>query len=355
MTSIAQSELLEVTGGVDSHKDRHVAAAVDAIGRFLGTAAFPATPAGYQQLLAWLAGFGPVGRVGVEGTGSWGAGLTRYLQAQGVAVIEVDRPNRQKRRRRGKSDPVDAEAAARAVLAGEATGAPKSQDGLVEAIRMLRLTRRSAVKARTQALNQVHALVVTAPEPLRGQLRHLKRDRLGKAAAALQVTAEGIDGPLAGARFALRGLGRRWQALTAEIAESDRELGVLLGQAAPELLAVFGVGPEVAATLLVTAGDNRERLRSDASLAALCGVSPVEASSGKHTRHRLNRGGNRQANNALWRVVIVRMGRHEPTRTYVARRTAEGKTKKEIIRCLKRYVAREIYGILRHITSPTPA
>jgi len=342
-----------ILGGVDTHKDIHAAAAMTETGRLLGTAEFPTTPAGYRRLLAWLRGFGPLERVGIEGTGSYGAGLCRYLQSQGVAVVEVNRPNRQWRRRRGKSDPVDAEAAARAVLAGEAVGAPKSQDGGVEAIRLLRLARRSAIKARTQAANQLQGVVETAPAALREKLRALGVSAL--VASARRFRCGPPTTPAAAARFALKSLATRWAALDAEVRRLDEQLGQLVASAAPELLAVHGVGVETAGALLVAAGDNPERLANEASFAALCGGSPVDASSGRRQRHRLNRGGNRDANRALWVIVLVRLARDPRTRRYVERRTGEGLTKKEVIRCLKRYVAREIYKILIAEAEPDTA
>ena len=342
-----------VLGGVDTHKDIHAAAAMSETGRLLGAAEFPTTPAGYRRLLAWLRSFGPVERVGIEGTGSYGAGLCRYLRSKGVEVVEVNRPNRQWRRRRGKSDSVDAEAAARAVLAGEAVGAPKSQDGGVEAIRMLRLARRSAIKARTQAANQLQGVVETAPVSLREKLRALSIPAL--VASARRFRCRVPTTPEAAARFTLKSLAGRWAALDAEVGRLDEQICQLVETAAPALLAVNGVGVEVAGALLVAAGDNPARLADEASFAALCGVSPVDASSGRRQRHRLNRGGNRDANRALWVVVMARMARDARTRRYVERRTGEGLSKKEIMRCLKRYVAREIYKILVSSTAPDTA
>jgi transposase len=287
---------------------------------------------------------GTVVRVGVEGTGSFGAGLARYLAGEGVTVVEVNRPDRQRRRRRGKSDTVDAESAARAALSGDASGRPKSADGRVEAIRVLRLARRSAVKARTQAANQIRDLIVTAPDQLRCRLRKLSTQ--ARVDACARFRAGEVSEPSGATKAALRTLALRYQALTAEIAALDAQLAQLCAAVNPALLAAPGVGTEVAATLLVTAGDNPQRMRSEASFAALCGASPVEASSGKVTRHRLNTGGDRQANNALWWIVLVRMSSDPTTKAYVARRTAEGKSKKEIIRCLKRHVAREMFKLL---------
>ena len=330
-----------VTGGVDTHKDFHVCVAVDELGRVLGTEQFPTTLRGYRSLLRWLGGFGQLGAVGVEGTGSWGAGLARFLTDAGVEVIEVNRPNRQARRKRGKSDPADAEAAARAVLAGEAVGTPKAATGTVESIRLLRVARRSAMKARTQAANQVHSVIDTAPEELRAKLIGLKeRERITKAA---RMRSNDTSTPLGAAKLALASLARRWLLLTEEITQLDTHLAVLVESAAPSLLGIKGVGVATAATLLSATGDNPTRLRSDRSFAALCGSSPVDASSGRQLRHRLNRGGDRQANCALYLIVLNRLSWDQRSKDYVARRTAEGKTKKEIIRCLKRYVAREVY------------
>jgi transposase len=340
-----------VTVGVDTHKDLHVAAATDQLGRRLGTTQVQATIAGYATLLAWAQGLGEVQAWGVEGTGSYGAGLARFLAAHHQQVLEVNRPDRATRRRRGKSDPVDADAAARAVLAGQASGTPKAQDGTVEMLRALRVARQSAVKARTQTINAIKALLVTAPTQLREQLGGLPTTALIHKAATLEPGT--LASPTAATMLALRGLGHRYQHLDAEIALLTGKLNTLTTKAAPNLRALLGVGPDSAAALLITAGDNPSRLRSEAALAALCGSSPVEASSGKTRRHRLNRGGNRQANAALHRIVIVRLRWHQPTRDYLARRTAQGKSKKEIVRCLKRYVAREVFAVLQQIDDQT--
>ncbi len=283
----------------------------------------------------------------MEGTSSYGAGLARHLKSRGIEVLEVERPKRRQRslRRNGKSDHADAEAAARAVLAGEAAGMPKSGDGEVEMIRVLRAARRAAVKARTQAANQLKNLVVTAPEGLRGRLRELSTKALVATAVRLRPGAR-PNNPEEATRFALRSVARRYRSLSEEIAELDVQLARLVARVAPGLVALPGVGTDHAATLLVAAGDNPERLKSEASFASLCGVSPVEASSGKVVRHRLNRGGNRDANRALHSICVVRMGRDRRTQSYVARRTGEGKSKREVMRCLKRYVAREVYRVL---------
>jgi transposase len=338
-----------VVGGVDTHGRTHHAAAIDAgTGKLFGDHEFPATAKGYRQLLAWLGGFGTVDKVGVEGTGSYGAGLLRYLSGQGVTVIEVARPNRQQRRLQGKSDPLDAIAAARAVLAETATTTPKPRDGVVEAIRLIRTTRRSAARARRVALAQMHGLLFGAPDELRQQLAGLDRAALAARCAALRPNLIGhLDDPAMVAKAMLRRLGRRVQALDVEIADADAQLADLIQATAPTMLAVFGVGTEVAGQLLTTAGENPHRLHTEAALARLCGVAPVPASSGSTVRHRLHRGGDRQANSALHLVVINRLRWHPPTKIYLQRRTAEGKTKKEIIRCLKRAVVRELYTALK--------
>jgi transposase len=328
-----------------------VACVLDQLGRHLATTRVATTPRGYRALLAWAQSLGEVQAWGVEGTGCYGAGLARFLDAQGQLVLEVHRPDRSARRRRGKSDPVDAEAAARAVQAGQATAISKAADSIVEMVRCLRVARTSAAKARTQAANALRALVVTAPVELRRreQLRDLSAAQLASTAARLRPGP--VVAPTAATKLALRVLGERYQALTRELAMLDAQLDRLTAQAAPGLRQLCGVGPEIAGALLVAAGDNPGRLYSEAAFSMLCGVSPIEASSGKTVRHRLNRGGNRQANTALYRIVVVRLRWHQPTRDYLARRTTQGLTKREIIRCLKRYVAREVFAALQAPTT----
>ncbi len=335
----------EVILGVDTHLDVHVGVVIDSVGRVKGTLSIQTNLIGYEQLLTWARSFGKLHRAGIEGTGSYGAGLTRFLQTNGVVIVEINRPNRSRRRSRGKSDPTDAESAARSVLADDATGTPKSQSGMAEALRTLSVARRSAVKAKTQAVNQLRALLVSAPSLIRDALLKVKPEHCVAACAALPEDDE-TNVVLACLKTTLRLLARRWNALHDELRELDKQLTRLTKLAAPRLLGRFGVGPQTAATLLVTAGDNPTRLRNEAALAALCGVSPLEASSGKTSRHRLNRGGQRQANNALWTIAMVRMRSDARTREYVARRTREGLSKKEIHRCLKRYIVRELYPLI---------
>lgn len=347
MPSITPDEAaIEVFGGVDTHSDTHTAAVIDQVGRVLGTHEFPATAAGYTDLLAWLRGHGRLGRVGIEGTGAYGAGLARLLRAKHVTVIEVDRPDRKTRRFQGKSDPINAIQAARAALAGERTGSPKQRDGRVEALRNLRVARRSAVNQRADTQRQMKTLIVTAPDELRARLRGLNIKQLIVTCVNLRPDRADAATPATAVKLALRSLARRHQQLSAEIADLDELLEPLVAAINPGLLAAHGVGPDVAGQLLVSAGENHDRLTSEAAFAMLCGVAPIPASSGKTNRHRLNRGGDRQANAALYRVVLVRLRWDPRTRDYMQRRTKEGKSKKEIIRCLKRYVARELYQLI---------
>lgn len=341
--------IIEVAGGVDTHSDTHTAAVIDQVGRVLGTEQFPADTAGYAALLDWMRSFGQLVGVGVEGTGAYGAGLARLLHRQEVLVIEVDRPDRKTRRFQGKSDPIDAVQAAKTALAGERTGVPKQRDGRIEALRNLRVARRSAVDQRADAQRRIKTLIVTAPDDLRERLRSLGVKDLITTCANLRPDRTDAASPATAVKIALRSLARRHQQLTAEIADLDELLEPLVAAINPGLVAANGVGTDVAGQLLVTTGDNHDRLTSEAAFAMLCGAAPIPASSGKTNRHRLNRGGDRQANKALYRVVICRLRWDPRTRAYMERRTKDGLSKKEIIRCLKRYVARELYQL---ITTP---
>jgi len=347
MSSITDVSLLGIAVGVDTHKDFHVAAAKDALGRSLAHARFAANRAGYEQLLRWAQAQGELFGFGIEGAGSYGAGLARYLNSHGQTVIEVARPSRQHRTRHGKSDPSDANAAASAVLAGDALGTPKSADGHIEAMRMLQTTRASAVRAKSSAVVALQSLVVTAPDELRDQLIGLSPRAMVRVCAELSTESSPttpVDAAIAG----LRMLARRYEYLEQEATLLGAQIAALVRLACPQLLELFGVGPEIAATVLVAVGDNANRLSSEAAFANVCGVAPRDASSGRQQRHRLNRGGNRQANRALHTLVVVRLRSHIPSRQYMARRLAEGKTKREVMRCLKRYVAREIYATIQH-------
>lgn len=340
-----------IIGGVDTHGDTHHAAVVSLNGTRVADAEFPTTAHGYADLVTWLRGFGRISKVGVEGTGSYGAALSRHLHAQGVTVIEVNRPDRSQRHLRGKSDPLDAYAAAEAVLAGRATTTPKSGTGIVEAIRALHTTRAGAVKARTAAMNELRALLVTAPTGLREQLRGLGPAALIEACIRLRPSTNLAD-PAVAVKAALRSLARRYRALTTEITDLDTALQPLVEHACPQLIAMHGVGHHTAAQLLITAGDNPDRIDSEAAFAALCGVAPIPASSGKTHRHRLSRGGDRQANRALYLITITRLATCPDTRAYRDKRTQNGLSTKDTIRCLKRYIARQIYKALISANEP---
>ena len=304
-----------LTGGVDTHADIHVAAVIDPDGGLLGVESFATDLAAYKQLSGWMCAFGKIGLVGVEGTGSYGAGLARHLHREGLVVVEVDRPNRQERARQGKSDALDAIEAARAALSGRAFGVAKTRDGNVEAIRALMVARRSARESRTKAINQIRQLVYTAPDELRERFVGVPSWRIAEGVAILRVHAD-VDPVRMATKSALGTLGRRAVALGEEGKRLDVLIARLVDKVAPELVELVGLGPDTAALLLVAAGDNPSRLRSEATWAKLCGVAPLEASSGKVTRHRLNRGGDRQANHALWRIVMTRMACHPPTKVY---------------------------------------
>jgi transposase len=336
-----------VIGGVDTHKDLHVAAVVDTSGQVLATGSFSTTRAGYRALLAWMRRLGDVRRIGVEGTGSYGAGLLRHLQQAGIEVVEVDRPDRSDRRRRGKDDTIDAENAAHAALAGRRVITPKTRDGMVESLRVLRVARSTAVKARRVALQMLRTQIISAPEELRDQLRNLTRMQLIRTCAAWRPDTTAFRDPVAATRIAIKSLARRYLELHDEIADLDDLIQPLVRELAPALLQATGFGTENAGQLLVTTGDNPSRLAREPQLAKLCGVAPLPASSGLQQRHRLNRGGDRDANCALHLAVITRIRTDPQTQAYVARRTAEGKSKLEIIRCLKRYVAREAYYLIK--------
>ncbi|MEU1569536.1 IS110 family transposase [Streptomyces mirabilis] len=334
----------EVLLGVDTHKDVHAAAVITTLGVTLDGRTFPATAEGYRQLVSWARSFGMLRRAGIECTGSYGAALTRHLRTEGIEVTEVNQPDKAARRRHGKTDAIDAEAAARAVVSGRATATAKTSDGPVEMLRLFKLAKGSAIKSRTQAINQLKSVLVCADAELRESLAGLSNPKLFQQCASL--TKSEVFGPAGAARHTLRLLARRIQSLTEEINDLTGRITEAITASTPGLLEVNGVGPDSAATLLIAAGDNPERLGNEASFAALCGTSPIEASSGKTQRRRLNRGGDRQANAALFRIILSRLRWESRTQDYMRRRLAEGKTRREIIRCLKRYVAREIYRII---------
>ncbi|GLY20253.1 IS110 family transposase [Kineosporia sp. NBRC 101677] len=342
-------EQARVVGGADTHADTIHVAVIDFLGKDVADAEFPATGPGYAAAIAFLTGHGIVEQVGIEGTSSYGAGLALALAAAGLGVVEVNRPDRAERRARGKSDPIDAYQAARAVLSGRASSAPKNP--ATETVRSLHNARRSAIKARTATINQIHGMLVTAPEDLRAKYRDLKEKTLittlARSRPGIGTDHTGDHAVRVSVATALKLLAQRYEFL----AEQDKTLTAAIDEyvsaANPALRAAHGVGPDTAAQLLITAGNNPERLRSEASFAALCGAAPVPVSSGKtRGRYRLSRGGDRAANNALYRIAMVRWSSHAPTRAYVARHKAAGRTGKEILRMLKRAIAREIYRYL---------
>jgi len=349
-----------VVGGVDTHKDLHVAAVVDDNNQVLGTHSFATTRQGYKLMLAWMRSFGDLQRIGVECTGSYGAGLLRYMQIAGVDVLEVTAPDKQDRRRCGKNDDFDAQSAAHAAFARRRTVTPRSRDGMVESLRVLKVCRNeedeqtawgavcptNAVQARRIALQIIQTTIVCAPDRLRDLLRSMTRMKLIRTLAAWRPDLTGYRDVEEAYKIALKSLARRYLELHDEVADLDDMIEAIVTDLAPELIARNGVGLNSAAQLLLTAGDNPERLRSEASFAALCGVSPVPASSGKTTRHRLNRGGDRAANSALHIIAIGRLRLDPKTQEYVARRIAQGHSKLEAIRCVKRYIAREVFNII---------
>ena len=341
----------EIILGVDTHKDLHVAAVISMLGALLDTANFPTTADGYQQLLAWAQGFGVLRRAGVECTGSYGAALTRQLRAAGILVTEVNQPDKASRRRRGKTDAIDAKAAARAVLSGQATATAKTGDGPVAMVRLFQLAKASAVKSRTQAINQLKAVLVCADPLLRDSMAGLSTPKLIRQCAALP--ADTASDAATAAAYTLQLLARRIRDLTDQINDLNLQITQVLAAHAAQLLERKGVGPDTTATLRIAAGDNPERLHTEASFAALCGVSPLEASSGKTHRRRLNRGGDRHPNCARHTIVLSRLRWDARSRAYVQGRITEGKTKREAIRCLKRYVAREIYQLIKPRPEPT--
>ena len=336
-----------VVAGVDTHKDLHMAAVVDEHDHVLGTECFASTRQGYRQMLTWMRSFGEVIRVGVECTGTYGAGLLRFLQKSGVTVLEVTTPDKTDRRKRGKDDVIDAQNAAHAAFAGTRTVTPKSRDGMIESLRVLKVCRKTAVAARRVALQMIQTTIVAAPDELREPLQTLTRMQLIRTLAAWRPDLTDYRQMVSAYRITLKSLARRYLELHDEIADLDIMIAGLVQELAPDLIARKSIGYESAAQLLLTAGDNPERLKSEASFAALCGASPVPASSGKVTRHRLNRGGDRAANSALHIIAIGRLRTDPRTQAYVAKRITEGHSKLEALRCLKRYIAREVFGLIR--------
>lgn len=336
-----------VIGGVDAHAQTHHVVAIDLSGRRLGSRGFPATTKGYRQALNWLAGFGVIEKVGIESTGSYAAGLTRFLLEQQIEVVEVNQPHAHLRARRGKDDAIDAEAAALKALSGQADATPKKTTGIVESIRIIRLARDSAVRSRTRALLQLRDVLITSPAGLREQITEHTTGALVRRCAGLRPDRDALADPFHAAKHVLRSLARRIEVLNEEIAEANRQLASLVHTAAPTLTSRLAIGPGHAAQLLITAGENIDRLRSEAAFARLCGVAPIPVSSGKTQRMRLHRGGDRKANSTLHLIAVCRLRYHKPTIAYAKRRLTEGLSKKDILRCLKRFIAREVFHDLK--------
>jgi transposase len=335
--------------GADTHLDTIHLAAITDTGQLLGDAEFRTNPTGYWAGICWARSFGEVLTAGVEGTSSYGAGFTQALQANNIHVIEVNRPDRSARRRHGKSDPLDAYSAARTVLAGGALAVPK--DPHTGALKALLVARRGAIKARTAAIQQIKDLLVTGPAELRERYRRYPTTlKLVEVLARCRPTAHQDPGSVS-VLIACKALSQRIQFLEHQADELTAEVDALTTAANPALRAAFGVGPDTAAQLLITAGTNADRLRSEAAFARLAGVAPVPASSGKTTRHRLSRSGDRAANNALHRIALVRWSHDPRTRDYAARQLAAGRSKKDVLRLLKRAIAREMF---KHLTAPCP-
>lgn len=346
MTEIESVRSGHVVIGVDTHKHIHVAAVIDSVGGILATLTIATDTAGFRQLLEWATRFGKIIAFGIEGTGSYGAGLTSFIRRHGHKVIEVSRPDRRLRRLNGKSDTLDAENAARAVLAGFATAVPKTADGMVEMIRQLKVAHDTAVKDRSAAMITLKAMLVHAPGQLRQETAGKTQRMIARHCAALRP--RGLETTDDSIRHTLRSLAKRWIALDEEVKELVAMIEQLVIKRAPHLLDEFGIGVDTAAEILIVVGDNPERIKSEAAFAKLAGISPVPTGSGMTSgKHRINHGGHRQLNAAIYRTVIVRMQHHEPTKAYVTRRTAEGKSKRDIIRCLKRYVIREVYQLIK--------
>jgi transposase len=345
MTSSDESG--QVYGGVDTHEDSIHVAVISALGHDLEDREFPTTPAGYRRALAFVASHGEPVAIGIEGTSSYGIGLASAAIAEGLVVVEVVRPERAERRRLGKSDPIDAYQAARAALSDHRV-APVKDAAAIVGIRALHNARRSAMKARTSAMRQIHQQLITAPTVIREKYRDLSSEQRLVALARMQVPAHRAPAERA-VLLALKTLAMRCNDLHSEHQRLGVELDQLVTAANPGLRAAYGVGPDTAAQLLLTAGGNPDRLRTEAAFAALCGASPIPASSGKVTRHRLSRGGDRGANSALYRIALVRMASDPQTKHYVTRQREAGFSSKDILRKLKRAIAREIF---RYLTTP---
>jgi transposase len=332
--------------GVDTHKRFHSVAVITKTGRELACKSFDADGKGYKQALAWASGFGTVLRAGIEGTGSYGAGLCAYLKKYGIEAQDVYAPDKKRRHRQGKDDETDAFQAAQAALSLTRCATAKDRSGDVEAARLLEVAYAQAVKQHTANINALKAALLSLPSPMREQLEALGTTSLVKTCSAFRIakcTMESTDG----VKYALRSLARMILSLETEMALLDKEVERYAKALAPTTVSLLGIGCHGAVKLLCAAGQNIERMKGESSFSMLCGTSPIPASSGDVYHRRLNRGGNRQANNALYVMAITRMRHCERTKTFIAKKMSEGKSKKDAIRALKRYLAREVFSALK--------
>lgn len=343
MSMIHQTPTSGIYVGVDTHARTHHAAVIDQHGRELGDRQFTADQRGYESLMAWAESFGPVQITAVEGTHSYGAGLTRVLLAAKWQVRETAPGDKVDRRRRGKSDAADAFTAARAALSGRASALPKTGDGTAEMIRILRTNRSLLVRQQTQLMNQIKALLITGPDTLRTTYAKLTRLQLARRLAATPATTDPTTSVLLDV---LCDNAQRWLDLRDRAKTLERQIHQLVRQHRPELLTRPGVGPDTAARLIASVSDHPDRIGNEAQMAHLFGLAPIQASSGNTHRHRLDRGGDRSANTAIHRIALTRARTDPTTRDYLARCQARGKTHREAIRLLKRHLVRELYPLL---------
>jgi transposase len=347
---IILTESTLIVAGADTHADTLHVAAISMTGAALGDREFPTTRTGYATAIRFLTSWGQIERIGVEGTASYGAGFTRALSTAGIEVVEVTRAVKSTRRLKGKSDPLDAYSAARTALAGDGLATPK--DDATSGLRALHIARRSAIKHRTAVINQIKAMLISAPDMVREKYRASTTLKMIEALARCRPDAQ-AEPWAQSVLVAAKMLAQRVQFLETQVESLQAQIDAIVTEANPGLRAAYGVGSDTAAQLLITAGANPHRLHSEAAFAALCGAAPVPASSGKTNRHRLSRGGDRAANNALHRIALVRMSHHQPTKDYVQRQLALGHNRMEILRNLKRAIARETFKLLtRQIAVP---
>jgi transposase len=331
--------------GADTHKRFHTVAVISETGEELDSKSFDADASGYRKALRWARRLGRVSRAGVEATGSYGAGLSAYLKAEGVETLDVYAPDKRRRRLIGKDNEKDAFQAAQAALSRTRCATAKDRGGEAEALRLMESAYGQLVKQRTAAINALKAALVVLPDRMRARLEGLSTAALVRTCAAFRA-AKDLKGLENGAKTALRSLARTVSALDKEIAVLDKEIGNYARALLPNTLALYGVGRHGAVKFLNAAGKNIGRIKGEASFSMLCGASPVPASTGDACRYRLNRGGDRQANSALYVMALNRIRACERTQAFIAKKMGEGKSKRDAVRALKRYLAREVYAAL---------